>query len=379
MRGRGSRNGGNGNDAGPPADGRRRSPRAFCAGCVPWPLIRELAEGAEVTACYLVLERRRGDTKQGKPYLSLRLGDRSGSIEAKVWDDAERLEPLCEPTTVVGVRGRTSLYNERLQLTVQLLEPLEPEDGDLAYLLPASPRERATMERELEALIASVEDTALAILLRRCLGKGTALGRAFRAHPAAKRNHHAYVGGLLEHSVSVAAACDRLAAHYREQGFRVDRDLLVAGALLHDVGKLRELEAPPRLGYTTEGRLLGHIVLGIQMIAHEAAAIEDLPADRLLLLQHLIASHQGKPEWDSPKVPQLVEALILHYADDLDAKLNPVRALLEDVPPGEWSDYDRGLERSFFQPPALPPAGDVEPVAAEEAVGLLMDLFRSGA
>jgi 3'-5' exoribonuclease len=352
-------------------------PRIFCGSCYPWPLIVELADGLELTACYFVREKRRLETRQSKPYLKLLLGDSTGEIVGNVWDDAERWDRLCPEDGVVGVRGKVSLYQDRLQIKVDSVQPLAAEDADLERLLPASRRDRALMERELDALVGSVDDTGLRALLRRCVGKGSELGRLFRTHPAAKRNHHAYLCGLLEHSLSVATTCDRLAGHYGEQGFALDRDLLVTGALLHDLGKVRELKALPASGYTTEGQLLGHIVLGIQLVAREAAAVDALPEERLLLLQHLIASHQGKPEWDSPKVPQILEALILHYADDLDAKLNQAGALLSGVAPGEWSAYDRGLERSLFHPPALPASAEVEAVSSEEAVELLIDLFRS--
>jgi 3'-5' exoribonuclease len=354
----------------------RLVPRSFCGERYPWPLVVDLSDGLELVACYFVREKRRLETRHNKPYLKLVLGDRSGEIVAHVWDDADHWDPLCPAECVVGVRGRVALYQDRLQIKVDSLQPLHAEDEDLERLLPASTRDRAAMERELDALIASVGDSALRALLRRCVGKGSELGCGFRVHPAAKRNHHAYLCGLMEHSLSVAIACDRLAEHYTAQGFQVDRDLLVTGALLHDIGKLRELKALPANGYTTEGQLLGHIVLGIQMVAREAENVRDLPEDRLMLLEHLIASHQGKPEWDSPKVPQLVEALILHYADDLDAKLNQARSLLDGVAPGEWSAYDRSLERSLFLPPPLP-GGEVEAVPPEEAVEMLIDLFRA--
>lgn len=352
------------------------SPRLFCGSAFPWPLIGELTEGDEVVACYLVLEKRKLETRNQKPYLKLTLGDRTGTILGFVWDEAERLEALCPAEGVVGVRGRVGSYQDQLQLRVEAVERLEADDEDLGRLLRSSPLDAETLERELDALVASVEDRPLRTLLRRCLARGTETGGAFRTHPAAKRNHHAYLHGLMEHSVSVARCCDRLAEHYAGQGVTVDRDLLVTGALLHDLGKLRELRGFPSPGYTTEGQLLGHIVLGIQIVGRAAEGISDLPEDRLLLLQHLIASHQGKPEWDSPKVPQLREALLLHYADDLDAKLNQVGALLDGVAAGEWSPYDRGLGRSFFHPPALPATAEVEPVAAQEAVDLFMDLFR---
>jgi 3'-5' exoribonuclease len=293
-----------------------------------------------------------------------------------VWDEVERWEPFCAADAVVGVRAKVGSYQDRLQLTVQWVEPLCLEPAELEHLLPASPRPREVMESELDRVVASVKDPALLKLLRRCLGRGTELGRAFRVHPAAKRNHHAYLCGLLEHSLSVALLADGLARHYAGQGYSVDRDLVVTGALLHDIGKVRELKGLPASGYTTEGQLLGHIVLGMQLVAREAAQVPELAPERLLLLQHLIASHQGKPEWDSPRVPQLVEGLILHYADDLDAKLNQARALLDGVGAGEWSPYDRGFARAFFQPPEIA-AQEVEPVSPDDAAELIMDLFRS--
>ena len=359
--------------------GRPRRPdlRAFCAGAFPWPLIAQLREGEEVVACYLLHEKRRGETRQEKPYLDLRLGDRTGTIAGKVWDDVERLEPLCRADEVVGVRGKVGRFQEKLQITVTALEPLSTTDEDLTFFLPTCPRDLAELERELDALIGTVEDPPLHALLRRCLGKKSSLGKAFRVHPAAKHNHHAYLGGLLEHSLSVARACDRLAAHYLQQGARLDRDLLVAGALLHDIGKVKELSAARSFSYTHEGQLLGHIVLGIQIVGREAEAVPGLPPERLLLLQHLIASHQGRLEWASPKIPQLLEALILHYADDLDSKMNPAITLLAGVGDGEWSSYDRHLERSLFNPAPFPRSAEVEPVAPEEAMELFIDLFRS--
>jgi 3'-5' exoribonuclease len=357
------------------ASGPPRTPGAFC-GSAEWPLIAELVDGSEVAACYLVREKKLLETKAGKKYLKLTLADRTGQIPAMVWDDAERWDARCPPDAVVGVRARVGLYQDQLQLVVTAVEPLDPATEDFERLLPASPRARSAMERELDALVASVEDPALRALLRRCTGRGHELGRLYRSHPAAMRNHHAYLGGLLEHSLSVAGACDRLVAHYATQGLPLDRDLLMTAALLHDIGKISELMALPASGYTDAGRLLGHIVIGVQLVSDEGSRVEDLSPERLLHLQHLILSHQGKPEWDSPRVPQTVEALVLHYADDLDAKLNQVRSLLERVPAGEWSQYDRGLERSFFRPPAPPGAGG-EPGGPDEALELPMDLFRA--
>jgi 3'-5' exoribonuclease len=350
---------------------RRPDPREFC-GCVPWPLVGELTDGDDVAACYVVHEARKLQTKSDQPYLRLVLGDRSGSIEAVVWDDAERWEPLCQPKAIIGVRGKVHLYQDRPQLRVTSLAPVRAGPSDMEYLLPTSRRDGQLMERELDAHVASVQDRGLRALLRRCLGRETQLGRAFRAHPAATRNHHAYHRGLLEHTLSVTGICDRLVDHYREQGVHLDRDLLLTGALLHDLGKVEELEPPPAPSYTTQGRLLGHIVLGIALVAREGAPIAELGAERLLLVQHLIASHQGRPEWDS-RVPQLLEALVLHYADDLDAKTNQAAAALANVSPGEWSAYDRSLGRSFYLPESAPAAA---PQRRGDGADPVIDLFR---
>jgi len=353
----------------------RLDPRGFC-GAPSWPAVRDLADGRDVTACYLVLEKHRKETKSLKPYLHLVLGDRSGTIEAKVWDFADRYDAAFGAEDVIGVRGRTSLYNGKLELTLTALEPLAVGDDDLALFLPASPRDRGVMGKELDQLIDSVGNGGLKTLLERCVGRRTNLGRQYRIHPAAKKNHHAYIGGLMEHSLSVARACDRLCAHYIAQGARLDRDLLVCGALLHDIGKVRELSARRTFAYTDEGHLLGHIVLGIGMVESEARQIPGIAEETLLHLLHLIASHQGRHEWASPKVPQTLEALILHYADDLDAKMNPAIALLAQVEDGAWTGYDRSLERSFFQPPAFPAVAEVEPVAPAEVVEVVLDMFR---
>jgi 3'-5' exoribonuclease len=343
------------------------------AGAFPWPLVETMKEGDEVEACFVVLEVQRAETRNQKEYLKLRLGDRSGVIDGFVWEEVERWEAHCLPEAVVGVRGRVASFQDRLQLKVSSVETVVPDAAAWELLLAAAPRERRTMEQELDALLWSVEDRPLRKLLRRLVGEG-GRGALYRVHPAAQRNHHAYLGGLLEHSLSVAGICSRLAEHYAEQGQPLDRDLLVAGALLHDIGKLVELKPPPASGYTTEGRLLGHILVGLREVREAAASVPDLPAERLLLLEHLIASHQGKPEWDSPREPQTLEAMVLHYADDLDSKMNAAGRLLAGVGPGEWSGYDRSLGRSFYRSGAVEERVQGEARRNQDAD--TMDLFQ---
>jgi 3'-5' exoribonuclease len=360
----------------PRASGGGRDPRSFCGRAFPWPVVRELADGQEITACYLVHEKQRKVAGSGKPYLQLLLGDATGTVPAMVWDDAERFDALFGAEDVVGIRARVGSYKERPQLTIQSIEALTVADEELAHWVPSSPRDRAEMERELDLLVRSVGDEGLRLLLQRCVGRQSLLGRQFRLHPAAKRNHHAYLGGLLEHSISVAAACHRLCAHYLAQGARLDRDITVTAALLHDIGKVRELSSGRTFAYTDEGHLLGHILIGLQIVVREAESVPQIGPDRLLHLQHLIASHQGRLEWASPKVPQTMEALILHAADELDAKMNSAIHLLSGVDGGGWSGYDRHLERSLYQPPVFPPDVPVEPVPPAEVVEVVLDMFR---
>lgn len=312
---------------------------------MPWPPIESLHDGDPLTACYYVEGIEVLRTRHDKAYLKLRLCDRRGTIDGRIWDDADAALERIRIGTFVGVRGRVQVYQGRYQLKIEEFASVQVEDHDLDLFLPRSERDLDEMERELERLVRSVRDRPLRTLLRRMLDPAAESGRMFRRVPAASRNHHAYVAGLLEHTLSVTMACDRLAQHY---GAMVDRDLLVTGALLHDIGKTRELEVAPGFPYTTEGRLLGHIVIGLQMVAEQARNVEGLSDERCSLVLHLIASHQGRYEWQSPREPSVLEALILHYADDLDAKFNQVAARVHSVEQG-WTGYDRSFGREFYR------------------------------
>jgi len=338
----------------------------------PWPAVQDLREGARVAGCYYVESSQLRRTRLDKPYLRLKLCDRSGALEGRVWDDADRIYALVPAGSFVGVRGRLEVFNGEAQLNLEEVTPIRVSPEELDLFMPRSPRPADVMERELEALIASVRDRGLRALLRRMLDRDSETGRAFRRAPAAKRNHHAYLGGLLEHTLSVATSCDLLARYY---GGEIDRDLLVTGALLHDIGKVREIITGTGFPYSDEGRLLGHILLGVQMVEAEAAAVPVLPAERRLLLLHLIASHQGRYEWQSPRRPKILEGLILHYVDDLDAKLHQATRLLADVEQG-WSEYDASFAREFFRhlPPPAEREADVAPAGGVSATDAL-DLF----
>lgn len=334
----------------------------------PWPPTLGIPDGDPVVACFTVNNVSVGRTRTGAPFLKLQLADAHGALEARMWNDVEPVMDRIRTGSYVGVRGCMETYQDQRQLRVDALGLLAIELDDLVLFLPRSTRSPERMDAELAALINSVSDPSLRSLLELLLGPRTETGHAFRLAPAAKQNHHAYLGGLLEHTISVASLCDMLATHY---GDAIDRDLLLAGALLHDLGKIREIGARGGFPYTDEGKLLGHILLGLQMVADAAGALPDFPPQRLLLLQHLVASHQGRYEWQSPREPRILEALLLHYADDLDAKMNQAGNLVSGVLAG-WTAYDRSLGRDFLrhrqdQAAVIPAAATSAPVLASLA------------
>jgi 3'-5' exoribonuclease len=329
-----------------PAGGQAPTPREWIGGQpFPWPPVTSFPDGEPVTACFSVAGFSIGRTRSDAAFLKLSLTDCFGTVEARMWDDVESVVDHIRNGIYIGVRGCMETYQNQRQIRVDSLAPLSVELDDLVLFMPRSARSADLMDAELAATIATVEDDALRHLLETLLAPDTETGQAFRLAPAAKQNHHAYLGGLIEHTLSVTRVCDLLAAHY---GSSIDRDLVIAAALLHDLGKIREIGARSGFPYTDEGKLLGHIIIGMQVVADAARQLPHLAETRLLLLQHLIASHQGRYEWHSPREPRTLEAMLLHYADDLDAKFNQALSLVDAVP-GGWSAYDRGFGRDFLR------------------------------
>jgi 3'-5' exoribonuclease len=296
----------------------------------------------------------------GQAVLEIQFADARGAMTG--WATADGTADWVRTGLYVGVRGTIIDAGGWTLLGITEISPVRVGLEDLALFLPHSSADPDVLEAELQRLIASVSQPGLRELLERMLGADTEIGRGFRLAPAATRNHHACLGGLFEHTVSVARLCDFAAGHY---GAMVDRDLLVAGALLHDIGKIREIGARAGFPYTDEGRLLGHILLGLQMTADAARDIGLDPGTRLLL-EHLIASHQGRHEWQSPREPRVIEAFILHHIDDLDAKVDHARILLDTVDAG-WTEYDRSLRRELLKHAPPDSAGQPQPRAATAA------------
>lgn len=306
-----------------------------------------LAEGQTVEGSFLLIQKAVLTTKTGKPYGALKLGDRSGEVDAKLWDRAEEaLGPLCAGM-VVRICGRAESFQGRSQLVLSALEP-DPEARP-ADFLPSSPVPRAELETELGRLTGVVANKHLRRLLKAVFSDDPAWREAFLAAPAAKGAHHAYVGGLVEHTVSCAGLALKIAEHYGE----LDRDLLLAGALIHDVGKVEELTLGPPIDYTDAGRLEGHVALGARLLERRLAKLKGFPEAAAAQLRHLVLSHHGAYEFGSPRRPKTPEAFVLHMADDLDAKLFMLRAARAAAGEGDrFSAFNRLLERFLWTGPS---------------------------
>ena len=323
--------------------------------------IKDLTPGWEGEAAFLVLSLAPGRTNRGGAYLSLELGDRTGRLAAKVWERAEELAAALGEGAVVMARGHVESYRGSPQLIIREARPLNPDGLNWADYLRAAARPAVAMRAEILQLAEDIPDADYRRLTEAALWAPETADLFFRL-PAAKTLHHAYLHGLLEHSLSVGRLAARAAGHYP----RLNAGLLTAGAILHDIGKVWELSPPPRIDYSTAGRLKGHVALGAGFIRDLAARLEDFPSAKLDLLEHLILSHHGEPEFGAPVRPQLLEAIALHHLDNLDAKLQAVEDFLNDgTDPEGWSPYHRLFGGHFRRTPdlGLEPAPAAPPAA----------------
>ncbi len=314
--------------------------------------IADIRDRQEVDAVLMVKEASIAETKAGKPYLRLTLMDASGEIAARAWDNAEAMAAGCGKGAVVRVRGQAASFRDQLQLKVSGIDPVAGDNIDPGDFMPKSPNDIGAMAREFLKLADSINDPALAALVAAFFRKRKTF-TAFKTAPAAKSMHHAYIGGLLEHTLGVAMLADRVAGIYPA----IDRDLLMTGAMLHDIGKLAEFSFDTfPFDYSEAGRLVGHMVLGVEMIQAEARDIKAISDPVLKRLTHLVLSHHGRHEFGSPVLPMILEAFVLNFIDDLDAKVNYVSNLGKNADEDGYhlSEYQRNLERFLFirRPPA---------------------------
>jgi len=310
------------------------------------PRVRDLEAESAGVGFFLCTQK---DVKPGRngEFIAVTLQDATGRIAAKIFDGVDRLRGEFEAGEFVKVRARGNLYNDRLQLIIENIRRVHAEqDRQEGFreedCVLSSPRPIEEMWAELQALLASVGDGYVRRLLERVI---CANERKLRVWPAAQTLHHAYRAGFLEHILQIARVVSRLAEIYG-----ANRDLLVAGALLHDIGKLQELDYGVATSYSREGRLLGHISLGAQLVREAASAVDGFPPPLVTEIEHLVLSHHGCLEFGSPVAPMTVEAFILSFADDLDAKINMVRqAIRDDTGDGEFTSYHSRLERVLWK------------------------------
>jgi 3'-5' exoribonuclease len=330
--------------------------------------ITDLLSEQTITSFFLVHEKEVRNTREGRAYLRLELGDRSGTIEARMWDQFEVAARDIRRDDFVKVQARVEVYRNRPQLAVLQVRLAKAEEIDLADYLPHTSSDVEKMWVELLAYGESIRNPWLRTLVAQLLSDPETV-RCYKRAPAAKVMHHAYLGGLLEHVVSLCGMARQVAAHYPE----VDVDLLLAAAILHDIGKLEELCYERAIGYTTEGQLLGHIVMELETVNRAMDKIAGFPAELKTVVQHLLISHHGEYEFGSPKLPMIREAMVFHYLDDLDSKLAAVRVALANAPSDDdWSAYSSALGRKFLKVDEFlkakgPATAGTPPIAATQA------------
>ncbi len=307
--------------------------------------IRDLEAGRPVQANFLLRNKTAKTTRSGTPYLDLDLQDSSGVIAAKVWEyDETGVDYAADD--VVYVRGVVEKYEENLQLRVEEIHKSRHPEIDLRDFLPQSVRDPEEMYAALLGRLCRMGEGPLRALVGAVV-EDPAIAAKFKLAPAATNYHHAYLGGLLEHVLSLVELGDKVCDHYPS----LDRDLVLAGLVLHDLGKIAELEFAAGFRYSTRGQLVGHMAIALEILSDKMRAIPEFPAGLKDQIEHIILSHHGKLEFGSPKAPMFPEALVVHYLDDLDSKLASMRAqyATDKNRPGEWTARNRALGRELFK------------------------------
>lgn len=322
--------------------------------------ISDLTSGTTTEGIYLLSASEARTTKAGKPYFKLKLSDRTGSVDCMVWD-AEIMDPAVSKGELVEIVARVSEYQGKPQLEASKISLAPPGAASAQDFLPSTYRDVEELKGFLQFHIDSVKDRDFGALLQAIFGDPGFL-EAFAAAPAAKLYHHAYLGGLLEHTVAVVEMCEFVGQQYG----RIDRDLLLTAALLHDVGKTQELTFDTSIDFTDAGRFLGHVIQGVTFISDKVADLDDFPKTKLQQLLHCVVSHHGELEWGSPKRPKTIEALILHHVDNLDAKVKGFLEIVDGSRKAPWTDLRNLFRRPLHVPRATHQEDDFLPPREEE-------------
>jgi len=302
-------------------------------------------ENKVITSSFVVVSKQVKPKKSGEPYLALTLGDRTGQLEAKMWDNVEDALDAFEQDDFIKIKGLLNKYKNRFQITIHKLRRLGDSEVDFADYLPKTTKDIGELWQTLAGFVATFQDPRLKALVEAFMSDPD-IAEAYRTAPAAKTLHHAYIGGLLDHVVSLFRSCDLMCRNYPQ----INRDLLLTGAFLHDIGKIHELAYNRSFSYTTRGQLLGHMVIELEMVHAKIAQIPNFPSELKTLVEHLIISHHGQYEFGSPKLPMFPEAMVLHYLDDLDSKMESMRAHFERevCSEGVWTGYNPSLARPLL-------------------------------
>lgn len=308
-------------------------------------LIQEIPENSFIEGQFLVKDKNNGVTKNGKKYLALNLTDSTGEVKARIWDNAEKLGSRFSQGDIVQLKAYSVSYQGSLQLNISAIEKAAVEPSEIKNFLPAADIDPEALFAEVLGICRKISNRHLRQLLDQIFSRPE-IAEAFKATPAAKSIHHDHIGGLIEHTVNVARLALAIAPMYKH----LDVDLLLTGALLHDIGKIQELSYDKGFAYTDRGRLIGHITLGDEFIAGCMKKIPDFPEDLELVVRHLILSHHGQYEFGSPKRPKTPEALLLSYLDDLDAKMfGFVEQIKKELAPGsKWTSYNKLFDRYLY-------------------------------
>jgi 3'-5' exoribonuclease len=307
--------------------------------------IADLKDGQSVAAVFLIRSKElRTSSKSSKQWLQFELADRSGCISAKMWDNFNEAAEKFNRDDFVDIRGRVRVFNDQIEISLDQVLPAPDGQYDIADFLPHTKKDVAQMYARLQSYAGSAKNSFLRQLLVGIV-EDPALVPGLKAAPAAVKMHHAFVGGLLEHINSLLDLMEAVAAHYRE----LDRDLLLTGIILHDIGKVKELTYTRALTYTTEGQLLGHIAIGQSIVRRKIESIPDFPQPLAVLVEHLILSHHGELEFGSPCVPRFPEAVAVHFLDDLDSKMGAMRSSLDGSSREEWTERNPALRRTLLR------------------------------
>ncbi len=305
--------------------------------------INEIREGENVVEHFLCKSKQTLKSRAGKSYLSLKLQDKTGTVDAKVWELNNDIKAFDE-NEFIKIDGTAIVYQNDIQLNVKRIRrSLEGEYDPMDYI-PSTEKNIEEMTKELLGYINTIKNNFVKKLLEEIFINNSVISKKLKYHSAAKNIHHGYMGGLVEHTLSVTQICDFMAPRYKY----VDRDILIATAMLHDIGKIYELSDFPENDYTDDGQLLGHIIIGTELITETAKKIDGFPKKLESLLKHSILSHHGEYEYGSPQLPKTIEAFILHCADNMDAKVKVIEEMIDtDNTAGSWVGYQKMLQRNI--------------------------------